>query len=249
MHASLSVWFSTAKGAVVSQVTVSPLTWVIPRQENARQGSRSHFPILVKLFALWWQMLVQTSDITVRSQIAKACAHCRRPDCGCLFRSYAVDIYAIRSFSCLELFALWRTPTRHRSTSLELQLPIPGSCCRRPRLFCCQTNVRRKFSQNECLWSLQTSFSRMFGEICFCLLLDTSATATNLLNWTGEASGCLFFGEGYKFQYVIATACKKAQKPGLLRANFLIFFVIRQSLRSPKNSWFLFTILHSLLRH
>ena len=166
---------------------------MIVRQENARQGSRSHFPILVKLFALWWQMLVQTSDITVRSQIAKACrgAHCRRSDCGCLFRSYAVDIYAIRSFSCL--FALWRTPTRHRSTSLELQLPIPGSCCRRPRLFCCQTNVRRKFSKNECLWSLQTSFSRMFGEICFCLLLDTSATATNLLNWTGEASGCLFW--------------------------------------------------------
>ena len=47
---------------------------MIARQENARQGSRSHFPILVKLFALWWQMLVQTSDITVRSQIAKACA-------------------------------------------------------------------------------------------------------------------------------------------------------------------------------
>ena len=145
----------------------------------------------------------------------------RRPDCGCLFRSYAVDIYAIRSFSCL--FALWWTPTRHRSTSLELQLPIPGSCCRRPRLFCCQSNVRRKFSQNECLWSLQTSFSRMFGEICFCLLLDTSATATNLLNWKGEASGCSFFEEGYKFQYVIATACKKAKKPGLLRANFPIF--------------------------
>ena len=105
---------------------------MIGRKENPRQGNRSHFPILVKLFALWWQMLVQTSDITVRSQIAKACAHCRRPDCGCLFRSYAVDIYAIRRFSCL--FALWRTPTRHRSTSLELQLPIPGSCCRRPRL-------------------------------------------------------------------------------------------------------------------
>ena len=41
---------------------------MIARQENARQGSRSHFPILVKLFALWWQMLVQTSDISVRSQ-------------------------------------------------------------------------------------------------------------------------------------------------------------------------------------
>ena len=108
---------------------------MIARQENG-QGSRSHFPILVKLFALWWQMLVQTSDITVRSQIAKACAHSGRPDCGCLFRSYAVDNYAVRSFSCL--FALWRTPTRHRSTSLELQLPIPGSCCSRPRLFCCQ---------------------------------------------------------------------------------------------------------------
>ena len=114
---------------------------MIARQENVR-GSRSHFPILVKLFALWWQMLVQTSDITVRSQTAKACAHCRRPDCDCLFRSYTADIYAVRSFSNSCLFALWRTPTRHRSTSLELQLPIPGSCCRRPRLFCCQTNVR-----------------------------------------------------------------------------------------------------------
>ena len=105
---------------------------MIDRQENV-QGSRSHFPILVKLFALWWQMLFQTSDITVRSQTAKACAHCRRvrPGCGCLFRSYAVDIYAVRSFSCL--FALWRTPTRHRSTSPELQLPLPDSCCRRPR--------------------------------------------------------------------------------------------------------------------
>ena len=142
MHATFSVWLSTAKGAVVSQATVSPLNLMhmIARQENARQGSRSHFPILVKLFALWWQMLVQTSDITVRSQIAKAYAHCRRPDCGCLFRSYAVDVYAIRSFSCL--FALWRTPTRHSSTSLELQLPIPGPCCRRPRLFHRLSNKR-----------------------------------------------------------------------------------------------------------
>ena len=105
---------------------------MIARQENV-QSSRSHLPILVKLFALWWQMLVQTSDITVRSQTAKACAHCRRPDCGCLFRTNAVDIYAVRSFSCL--FGLWRTPTRHRLTSLELQPPIPGSCCRRPCLF------------------------------------------------------------------------------------------------------------------
>ena len=122
---------------------------MIARQENV-QGSRAHFPTLVKLFALWWQMLVQTPDITVRSQIAKASAHCRRPDCGCFFflRSYAVDICAVRSFSCL--LTLWRTPTRHRSTSLELQLPIPGSCCRRPRLICCQT-LDRSFSQNECL--------------------------------------------------------------------------------------------------
>ena len=120
-------------------------------------GSRSHFPILVKLFALWWQMLVQTSDITVRSQIAKACAHCRRPDCGCLFHSYAVDIYANRSFSCL--FTLWRTPTRHRSTSLKLQLPIPGSCCRRPRLFCCQTVDVRLAKTNVC-----DRFKRAFPE-------------------------------------------------------------------------------------
>ena len=76
----------------------------------------------------------------------------------------------------------------------------------------------------------------MFGEICFCLLLAASATATYLLNSTGEASGCFFFKEGYKFQYVIATACKKAKKLGLLRANFPIYFVIRQSLRSLKNS-------------
>ena len=114
---------------------------MIARQENV-QDSRSHFfPILVKLFALWWQMLVQTSDITVpRSQIAKACAHWRRPDRAAVCFAATLDIYAVRSLFCL--FALWRTPTRHHSTSLELQLPIPGSCCRRPRLFCCQTNVR-----------------------------------------------------------------------------------------------------------
>ena len=129
---------------------------MIARQENV-QSSRSHFPILVKLFVLWWQMLVQTSDITVWSPIAKACAHCSSPDCGCLFRSYAVDIYAIRSFSCL--FALWRTPTRHRSTSLELQLPIPGSCCRRPRLFSCQTNVRLAKMNASC-----DRFKRAFPE-------------------------------------------------------------------------------------
>ena len=65
------------RGRLASQGLSANL--MIARQENARQGSRSHFPILVKLFALWWQMLVQTSDITVRSQIVKACAHCRRP--------------------------------------------------------------------------------------------------------------------------------------------------------------------------
>ena len=132
----------------------------------------------------------------------------------------ALYIYAIRSFSCL--FALWRTPTRHRSTSLELQLPIPGPCCRCPRLFCCQTNVRRKFSQNECLWSLQTSFSRMFGEICFCLLLDTSATATNLLNWTGEASGCLFLKRVTSFNTWLQRLARKLKN--------LVFW--------ERNSWF-----------
>ena len=38
---------------------------MIARQENAK-GIRSHLPILVKLCALWWQMLVQALDITVR---------------------------------------------------------------------------------------------------------------------------------------------------------------------------------------
>ena len=248
MHASFSVWFSTAKGAVVSQATVSPLTWVIARQENAWQGSRSHFPILVKLFALWWQMLVQTSDITVRSQIAKACAHCRRPDCGCLFRSYAVDIYAIRSFSCL--FALWRTPTRHRSTSLELQLPIPGSCAADALAsFVVKQTFAVSLAKNECLWSLQTSFSRTFGEICFCLLLDTSATATNLLNWTGEASGCLFLKRVTSFNTWLQRLARKLKNLVFWERISWFFFVIRQSLRSPKNSWFFLTILHSLLRH
>ena len=131
MHATFSVWFSTAKGAVVSQATVSPLTWWAARQENARQGSRSHFPILVKLFALWWQMLVQTSDITVRSQIAKVCAHCRRPDCGCLFRSYAVYLRYSKLF--LPLCSLADTDTApfnfSRTTAadpgLMLQTPSP----------------------------------------------------------------------------------------------------------------------------
>ena len=163
---------------------------MIARQENV-QGSRSHFPILVKLFALWWQMLVQTSDrmITVRSQIAKACAHGRRPDCDCLFRSYAVDIYALRSFSFLFNLLLADTDTApfnfSRTTAADpgLMLQTPS-----PLLL---TN-KRSFSQNECLWSLQTNFYRMFGEIWFCLLLATSATAANLLNSTGEASGCYF---------------------------------------------------------
>ena len=37
---------------------------LIARQENTK-GIRSHLPILVKLCALWWQMLVQELDITV----------------------------------------------------------------------------------------------------------------------------------------------------------------------------------------
>ena len=47
---------------------------------------------------------------------------------------------------------------------------------------------------------------------------------------------------------MIATACKKAKKRGLLRANFPIFFVIGQSLKSFKNTQLLLTILHSLWR-
>ena len=30
------------------------------------QGRRSHLQVLTKLFALWWQMQVQASDLTVR---------------------------------------------------------------------------------------------------------------------------------------------------------------------------------------
>ena len=110
---------------------------MIARKENV-QGSRSHFPILVKLFefALWWQMLVQTSDITMRSQIAKACAHRRRPDCDCLFRRYAVDIYAPRSFSCLFNLLLADTDTAPFNFSRTTAADPAGSCCRRPRLFC-----------------------------------------------------------------------------------------------------------------
>ena len=135
MHATFSVLFSTAKGAVVSQAMVSPLTWWSLARKMSKVADRI-FRSSSNFSLFWWQILVQTSDTTERSQIAKACAHSRRPDRGCLFRSYPVDIYAVRSFFCL--FALWRIPTRHRSTSLELQLPTPGSCCRRPRLFCCQ---------------------------------------------------------------------------------------------------------------
>ena len=111
---------------------------MIARQENARQGSRSHFPILVKLFALWWQMLVQTSDITVRSQLAKACAHCRRPDCGCLFRSYAVYLRYSKLF--LPLCSLADTDTApfnfSRTTAadpgLMLRTPSPLSLSNKP---------------------------------------------------------------------------------------------------------------------
>ena len=141
----------------------------------------------------------------MRSQIAKACAHCRRPDCDCLFRSYAVDIYAVRSFSCL--FALWRTPTRHRSTSLELQLPIPGSCCRRPRLFCWQTNVRLA-KTNVC-----DSFKRTFTEcsarfVSACYLLR-QPLLPNLLNSTGEASGCVFLKRVTSFKTRLPRLARK----------------------------------------
>ena len=75
MHATFSVWVldGERRGRLASHGLSANL--MIARQENARQCSISHFPILVKLFALWWQRLVQTSDITVRSQTAKACAH------------------------------------------------------------------------------------------------------------------------------------------------------------------------------
>ena len=62
-HATFAVWFSTAKGAVVSQATASPLTWwSLARKMRIVQGSRSHLPILVKLCARWWQMLVTHSS-------------------------------------------------------------------------------------------------------------------------------------------------------------------------------------------
>ena len=95
---------------------------------------------------------------------------------------------------------------------------------------------KRSFCQNECLWSLQTNFYRMLGEICFCLLLATSVTASNLLNWTGEASGCLLV-EGHKFRYVIAAACKKAKK-GVFWERISRFFM------SSGKVWSLSRILH-----
>ena len=206
---------------------------MIARQENV-QGSRSHFPILVKLFALWWQMLVQTSDITVRSLIAKACAHCRRPDCDCLFRSYAVDIYALRSFSCLFNLLLADTDTApfnfSRTTAadpgLMLQTPSPLLLSNKPfRL--AKTNVCDRFKRTF------TECSARFGSACY--LLRQPLLLTSSAKFNRRSVRLFFFKEGYKFQYVIATACKKAKKPGLLRANFPIFFVIRQSLRSLKN--------------
>ena len=118
---------------------------MIARQENVK-GSKSHFPILVKLFALWWQMLVQTSDIIVRSQIAKACAHCRRPDCGCLFRSYALDIYAVRVFPASLLFG----GHRHGTVQL-LQNYSCRSLAHAADALASLLSNKRSFSQNECL--------------------------------------------------------------------------------------------------
>ena len=141
---------------------------MIARQENV-QGSRSHFPILVKLFALWWQMLAQTSDITVRSQIAKACAHCWRPDCDCLFRSYAVDIYALRSFSCLFNLLLADTDTApfnfSRTTAADpgLMLQTPSPLLLTNKRSFSQTNVCDRFKRSF------TECSARFGSACYLL--------------------------------------------------------------------------------
>ena len=140
-------------------------------------------------FSLFGGKCSSTSDITVRSQIAKACAHCWRPDGDCLFRSYAVDIYAVRSFSCLFNLLLADTDTAPFNFS-RTAAADPGLMLQTPSPLLLTSKC--SFSQNECLRSLQTNFYRMFGEIWFCLLLATSATATNLLNSTGEASGCSF---------------------------------------------------------
>ena len=109
MHATFSVWFSTAKGAVVSQATVSPLTWWSLARKMPGKVADRIFRSSSNFSLFGGKCSCKRQTITVRSQIAKACAHCRSPDCGCLFRSYAVYLRYSKLF--LPLCSLADTDT------------------------------------------------------------------------------------------------------------------------------------------
>ena len=136
---------------------------MIARQENAK-GIRSHLPILVKLCALWWQMLVQALDITVwfggEGDLESEGLRAMQTSGLRLFVSQLRGRSKLfKALPASLLFGGLDLET-HRSTTLDLQLPIlilqaPS----RGRLLFCQTNVRLA-KTNVC-----DSFKRTFTKI------------------------------------------------------------------------------------
>ena len=145
---------------------------MIARQENAK-GIRSHLPILVKLCALWWQMLVQALDITVwfggegdlESEGLRA------------LQTSGLRLFVSQERSRSKLFGALPASLlfggldldTHRSTSLDLQLPIlmlqtPS----RGRLLLGQTNVRlAKTNVCDRFKRTFTEFSARFVSACY----------------------------------------------------------------------------------
>ena len=148
---------------------------MIARQENAK-GIRSHLPILVKLCALWWQMLVQALDIALwfggEGDLESEGLRMRAMQTSGL----RLFVSQLRCWSKLfqPLCSLAdSTSTRNvqlqysRSTAADPH--TAGALARTPPFL----SNKRSIGQNECLWWLQTNSYRIFGEICFWLLLQS----------------------------------------------------------------------------
>ena len=145
---------------------------MIARQENAK-GISSHLPILVKLFAPWWQMLVQALDITVwfggEGDLESERLQLRALQTSGLRLLVSQLRCRSKLFETLpaSLLRWWRTRPRHtpfnysRSTRLPilmLQTPSRGRL-----LSSCQTNVRLvKTNVCDCFKRTFTEFSARF---------------------------------------------------------------------------------------